>query len=61
MSGLSAFVGAALDPVDHLFEELDLPEPEGGDQFLAFDEGPSSLTVGRFLPEKWTQAPLEEG
>src|SRR5215469_7303101 len=36
-----AFVedGAALDPLDRLFERLDLPEPEAGDQFLAFDEG----------------------
>src|ERR1700741_1381549 len=35
-----AFVehGAALDPLDGLFERLELPEPEAGDQFLAFDE-----------------------
>jgi hypothetical protein len=36
-----AFVedGAALNPLDRLFERLDLPEPEAGDEFLAFDEG----------------------
>src|SRR5271156_4412431 len=34
-----AFVGAALDPLDGLLERLDLPEPEGGDEFLAFGEG----------------------
>ncbi len=34
-----AFVGTALDPLDGLFERLDLPEPEGGDEFLAFREG----------------------
>jgi hypothetical protein len=34
-----AFVGAALDPLDGLFERLDLPEPEAGDEFLAFGEG----------------------
>ena len=35
-----AFVedGAALDPLDGLFERLDLPEPEASDEFLAFDE-----------------------
>src|SRR5277367_5737948 len=34
-----AFVGAALDPLDRLLERLDLPEPEAGDDFLAFGEG----------------------
>ena len=34
-----AFVGAALDPLDRLFERLYLPEPEGGDEFLGFGEG----------------------
>src|SRR6516162_7477213 len=34
-----AFVGTALDPLDGLFERLDLPEPEAGDEFLAFSEG----------------------
>jgi hypothetical protein len=29
----------ALDPLDGLFERLDLPEPEAGDEFLAFGEG----------------------
>jgi hypothetical protein len=53
-------VGAALDPLDGLFERLDLPEPEAGDEFLAFGEGGPSMTV-RFLPENWTRAPLEEG
>src|ERR1700747_100793 len=33
-----AFVGTALDPLDGLFERLDLPEPEAGDGFLAFGE-----------------------
>jgi hypothetical protein len=55
-----AFVGAALDPLDGLLERLDLPEPEGGDEFLLSAKGPS-VTMGRFLPEKWTRAPLEEG
>jgi hypothetical protein len=32
-------VGTALDPLDGLFERLDLPEPEAGDEFLAFGEG----------------------
>jgi hypothetical protein len=32
-------VGTALDPLDGLFERLDLPEPEAGDQFLGFGEG----------------------
>src|ERR1700747_2391845 len=32
-------VGASLDPLDGLFERLDLPEPEAGDEFLAFGEG----------------------
>src|SRR6516165_1374114 len=31
--------GTALDPLDGLFERLDLPEPEAGDEFLAFGEG----------------------
>src|SRR5215472_2988495 len=31
--------GTALDPLDGLFERLDLPEPEAGDEFLAFREG----------------------
>ena len=36
-----AFVGvrASLDPLDRLFERLDLPEPEAGNEFLAFNEG----------------------
>src|SRR5579863_9176790 len=34
-----AFVRAALDPRYGLFERLDLPEPEAGDDFLAFGEG----------------------
>src|SRR5215831_8018381 len=36
-----AFVGvrASLDPLDRLFERLDLPEPKAGDEFLAFGEG----------------------
>src|SRR5215813_13830228 len=34
-----AYVGTALDPLDGLFERLDLPEPEAGDEFLAFGEG----------------------
>src|SRR6202167_4878089 len=34
-----AFVGTALDPLDGLLERLDLPEPEAGDEFLAFREG----------------------
>jgi hypothetical protein len=32
-------VGTALDPLDGLFERLDLPEPEAGDEFLRFGEG----------------------
>jgi len=52
-----AFVGTALDPLDGLFERLDLPEPEAGS--LLSVKGPS-VTV-QFLPEKWTRAPLEEG
>ena len=32
-------VGAALDPLDGLFERLDLLEPEAGDEFLAFGKG----------------------
>src|SRR5580704_14181106 len=32
-------VGASLDPLDGLFERLDLPEPEAADEFLAFGEG----------------------
>jgi hypothetical protein len=32
-------VGTALDPLDGLFERLDLPEPEAGDEFLGFGEG----------------------
>ncbi len=35
----SVGVGAALDPLDGLFEGLDLPEPEAGDEFLGFGEG----------------------
>jgi hypothetical protein len=35
-------VGGALDPLDGLFEGLDLPEHEAGDEFLGFGEG----TVG---------------
>src|SRR5215469_8256473 len=31
--------GTALDPLDGLFERFDLPEPEAGDEFLAFGEG----------------------
>ena len=54
-----AFVGTALDPLDGLFERLDLPEPEAGDEFLLSVKGPS-VTV-QFWPEKWTRAPLEEG
>src|ERR1700719_1068910 len=42
-----AFVGAALDPLDRLFERLDLPEPETGDEFLAFREG--AVNDGAFL------------
>ena len=34
--------GEALDPLDGLFEGLDLPEHEAGDEFLGFGEG----TVG---------------
>jgi hypothetical protein len=55
-----AFIGAALDPLDGLFERLDLPEPEAGDEFLAFREGAVD-DGGRFLPERWTRAPVEEG
>src|SRR5215468_7292465 len=32
-------VGASLDPLDRLFERLNLPEPEAGDEFLGFGEG----------------------
>ena len=32
-------VGTALDPLDGLFERLELPEPEAGDEFLTFGEG----------------------
>ena len=32
-------VGTPLDPLDGLFERLDLPEPEAGDEFLGFGEG----------------------
>ena len=32
-------VGASLDPLNRLFERLNLPEPEAGDEFLAFGEG----------------------
>src|SRR5215831_3042672 len=32
-------VGASLDPLDGLFERLNLPEPEADDDFLAFGEG----------------------
>jgi len=32
-------VGAALDPLDCLFEGLDLPKPEAGDEFLGLCEG----------------------
>jgi hypothetical protein len=34
-------VGTALDPLDGLFERLDLPEPEAGDEFLG-----QALSVG---------------
>jgi hypothetical protein len=34
-----AYIGTPLDPLDGLFERLDLPEPEAGDEFLAFGEG----------------------
>ena len=52
-------VGGALDPLDGLFEGLDLQDHEASDEFLGSAKGPS-VTV-RFLPEKWTRAPLEEG
>src|SRR6202167_2720709 len=32
-------VGATLDPLDGLFEGLDLPEPEAGDELLGLGEG----------------------
>src|SRR5580704_11719612 len=32
-------VGAAFDPLDGLFEGLDLPEPEAGDELLGLGEG----------------------
>src|SRR6202011_547452 len=32
-------VGATLDPLDGLFEGLDLPDPEAGDELLALGEG----------------------
>ena len=31
--------GTALDPLDGLFERLDLPEPEAGDEFHGFGKG----------------------
>src|ERR1700751_4999572 len=45
-----AFVGAALDPRDGLFERLDLPEPEAGDEFLAFSD--RAVNDGAFLARK---------
>jgi hypothetical protein len=34
-----AGVGAALDPLDGLFQGLDLQDPEAGEEFLGFGEG----------------------
>ena len=34
-----AAVGGTLDPLDGLFEGLDPPEPEAGDELLGFGEG----------------------
>jgi hypothetical protein len=52
-------VGASLDPVDGLFERLDLPEPEAGDEFLVFGEG--TVNDGAVLAGEVDAAPLEEG
>jgi hypothetical protein len=56
-----AFVedGAALDPLDRLFERLDLPEPESGDQFLGFGEG--AVGDGAVLAGEVDAGALEEG
>ena len=45
-----AFVGASLDPLDGLFERLDLPEPEAGDEFLARKRIRESIWPSRRLP-----------
>jgi len=52
-------VGATLDPLDGLFEGLDLPQPEAGDEFLGFGEG----TVGdrAVLAGEVDASALEEG
>jgi len=55
-----AFVRTALDPLDGLFERLDLPEPEAGDDFLAFGEGAVN-DGGAVLAGEVDAAPLEEG
>ena len=57
-----AFVGTALDPLDGLFERLDLPETKKlAMSSLLSVKGPS-MTVGRgSCQEKWTRAPWEEG
>ena len=54
-----AAVGAALDPLDGLFEGLDLQDREAGDELLGFGEG--AVDDGADLPEKLTRAPLELG
>ena len=53
-------VGAALDPFDRFFLRLHLPEPEAGDQFLGFGEGPVDRPCA-CRPRNFTRAPLELG
>jgi hypothetical protein len=52
-------VGATLDPLDGLFEGLDLQDREAATSSLASVKGPS--TTVRDLPENLTRAPLELG
>src|SRR6184192_3811009 len=54
-----AAVGATLDPLDGLFEGLDLQDREAGDELLGLVKGPS--TTVRDRPENLTRAFLELG
>ena len=52
-------VGGTLDPLDGLFEGLDLPDLEAGDELLGLGE--RAVDDVRDLPENLTRGPLEPG
>src|SRR5208283_1458817 len=54
-----AAVGSTLDPLDGLFEGLDLQDREASDELLGLGEG--AVDDGTDLPENLTRAPLELG